>query len=47
MKKSEIYQTAMRCVIESDMHSDTMLAVIEQLMKDKHIAEMCEKKEEE
>lgn len=46
MKKSEIYIAAMRCVIESVMRSDAKLEVIEQLAKDKQMAEWSEKKEE-
>ena len=47
MKKSEIYVVAMRCVIESELRSDTILEVIERLMADKQLAEWSEKKNEE
>lgn len=47
MKKSEIYQEAMRCVVESELDTDLKLEIIAQLSDDKSIAEFCEKREDE
>ena len=48
MKKSEIYSMAMCCVISNHTLSvEEKLKVIEQLMKDKQLAEWTEKHEED
>lgn len=47
MKKSEIYQEAMRCVVESELDTDLKLEIIAQLSDDKSTAEFCENREDE
>lgn len=50
MKKSEIYNAAMLAVVDSNLLPHVKLEVVEQLMADKTVAEMCEtyeNKEEE
>lgn len=46
MKKSEIYSAAMLAVVDSKLLPHVKLEVVEQLMTDKSVAEMCEKYDE-
>ena len=46
MKKSEIYQEALRCVIESELNTDLKLEIIAQLSDDKSTAVFIEGREE-
>lgn len=46
MKKSEIYQEAMRCVVESELNTDLKLEIIETLVCNKRTAEFSDKREE-
>ena len=48
MKKSEIYSNAMCCVIEDrQLNTVAKMEIIEQLVKDKQLAEWSEKHKEE
>lgn len=48
MKKSEIYSNAMCCVIEDrQLNTVAKMEIIEQLAKDKQLAEWSENKNEE
>lgn len=48
MKKSQIYTAAMLCVINNhSLSAVEKLEIIEQLIKDRQLAEMCEKNEED
>lgn len=46
MKKSELYQTAMIAVVDSNLTADVKLEVLALLIDNKRVAEWSEKKEE-
>ena len=46
MKRSEIYQAAMRCVVESELSTGPKLEIIARLMQDKQYAELLEQRED-
>ena len=47
MKKSELYYTALVCVMEARLDPKTKLEVIDLLLNDKGVAEFVERREEE
>lgn len=46
MKKSELYQTAMVAVVDSNLTADVKLEVLALLIDNKGVAEWSEKREE-